>query len=254
MTLLRVIIVDDEPLARDRLRRLLTDVTGISIVEECTDGKQAIEAIRRLTPDLVFLDVQMPEVDGFGVLAGLDPQAMPAVVFCTAYDKFAVRAFEVHAIDYLLKPFDEERLKDALARVRKSLLSRKPESEDPRMKALLEEVRPLPENIDRISVKTGGRIVLVKPEDIDWIEAADNYVTLHVAKSAHMIRETMTTMEGRLQSRKFLRISRSTIVNTDRVKEMHPLFHGDYTLVLHDGTRLSASRNYRDKLKQAFGV
>ncbi|MBM3845043.1 MAG: response regulator transcription factor [Verrucomicrobia bacterium] len=254
MTNLRVIIVDDEPLARERLRRLLGEVPGAAIVCECSNGAEAIVAIRKDRPDLVFLDVQMPEVDGFGVLAALQPSEHPAVIFTTAYDQFAVKAFEVHAVDYLLKPFDEDRLKAAVNRAQHALALQKPPAPNPKLQALLDEVKTGAEQADRISVKTNGRIVLIKVEDIDWVEAADNYVTLHVGKASHMIRETMTAMEARLQARKFLRVSRSTLVNIERVKELHPLFHGDFTLVLHDGSKLSASRNYREKIRQTFGV
>lgn len=251
---IRVLIVDDEQLARDRLRRLMGDAADLEIIGECSHGGEAIEAIRTQRPDLVFLDVQMPELDGFGVLAALSPEELPGVIFTTAYDQFAVRAFEVHALDYLLKPFDQERLAAALAKARRALGQK---SQDPlraRLTELLNEVRPKPVPTERISVKSGGKIMLIKPGEIDWIEAADNYVSLHVGKAVHLLRETMGTMESRLDPEKFLRINRSLIVNTDRVKELHPLFHGDYTLILHDGTKLNSSRNYRDKLKERFGV
>ncbi len=254
MSTLRVLIVDDEPIARDRLRRLLSDIEGIQISGECSDGQKAIQAIQELSPDLVFLDVQMPEVDGFGVLAAIPAETRPAVIFTTAYDKFALRAFEVHAIDYLLKPFDKERLQVALTKAKRVLGNPEASKAQEKLTQLIEEVRPQRPAPDRISVKNAGRITLIKPEDIDWVESADNYVNLHVGKVTHMIRDTMNSMETQLEGKRFLRISRSLIVNIDRVKELHPLFHGDFVLLLHDGTKLNASRNYRSALKAVFGV
>ena len=251
---IRVLIVDDEPLARDRLRRLLGDFADLTIVGECAHGREALETIPDLHPDLLFLDVQMPELDGFSMLAALAPKDRPAVIFTTAYDKFAVRAFEVHAIDYLLKPFDQERLRAAVERARNSLLQAESDPLQARLTELLKEVRPMAATLDRISVKSGGRIVLIRLEEIDWIEAADNYVSLHVGKATHLLRETMTTLEARLDATRFLRISRSLIVNKQRVKELHPMFHGDFALILQDGTKLNSSRNYRHKLKESFGV
>jgi two-component system LytT family response regulator len=255
---IRVLIVDDEPLARERLRRLLAGQEDLEIIGECGSGVEAVEQIPALKPTLVFLDVQMPELDGFGVIAALRPEDLPAVVFTTAFDKFAVQAFEVHAVDYLLKPFDRERLEAAVAKARRTLSQapaapRTPQAQQ-QLTELLNEVRPKLGPNDRISVKSAGRIVLIRPEEIDWIEAADNYVSLHVGKITHMLRETMNAMESRLDATRFLRISRSIIVNKDRVKELHPLFHGDFALVLTDGTKLNSSRNYRDRLRDNFGV
>lgn len=253
---IRALIVDDEPLARDRLRRLLGEESDIEIIGECGHGAEAVEVIKSQRPDLVLLDVQMPELDGFGVLATLRTEEipLPAVIFTTAYDTFAVKAFEVHAVDYLLKPFDRERLADALSKARKQLESSQPDVLRAKINELLGDVKPKTAIAERISIKSEGRIILIKPSEIDWIEAADNYVSLHLGKAVHLLRETMNSMEGRLDPEKFLRISRSIIVNTERVKELHPLFHGDYALVLHDGTKLNSSRNYRDQLKDRFGV
>jgi len=253
---IRVLIVDDEPLARDRLRRLLGEEKDLEIVGEASNGAQAVETIRAHRPDLVLLDVQMPELDGFGVLTTLKSEEvpLPAIIFTTAYDKFAVKAFEVHAVDYLLKPFDQERLVDALVKARRQIESAEPDTLRAKLNELLSEVKPKTAIAERISIKADGRIILIKPTEIDWIEAADNYVSLHLGKSVHLLRETMNSMEARLDPAKFLRISRSMIVNTERVKELHPLFHGDYALILHDGTKLNSSRNYRDQLKDRFGV
>jgi two-component system LytT family response regulator len=244
----RTIVVDDEPLARDRLIQLLRAEQDIEVIGEAANGREAIQLIRKERPALVFLDVQMPELDGFGVLAELSEEERPAVVFVTAYDKFALKAFDVHAIDYLLKPFDKERFQTALHRALDHLSRQKPQAIHDQLTALLQELRPAPQP-DRIAVKSEGRVVFVKTGDIDWVEAADNYVSLHVGKDSHLLRETMTSIESRLP-KQFLRISRSTIVNTERIKELQPLFHGEYAVILRDGTRLTLSRSHRDKLQQ----
>jgi two-component system LytT family response regulator len=245
---IRTIVVDDEPLARDRLLKLLRASPEVEVIGEAADGLDAVALIRRAKPDLVFLDVQMPELDGFGVLSALDDKERPATVFVTAYDKFALKAFDVHAVDYLLKPFDQERFQTALQRALKHLARHQPDEIHEQLSALLHEIRPA-QTTDRIPVKTDGRIVFVRTSDVDWIEAADNYVSLHVGKESHLLRETMTAVESRMP-RQFLRISRSTIVNTERIKELQPLFHGEYAVILRDGTRLTLSRSHRDKLQQ----
>jgi two-component system LytT family response regulator len=251
---IRTLIVDDEDLARDRLRQLLELEPGMEVVGECADGREAVAAIRQQQPDLIFLDIQMPELDGFGVLEAVGPEAMPLVVFVTAYDQFALRAFEVHALDYLLKPFDRERFRKALGRARNRLEQTQERGQiREQLSALLTELKsenPEAKAIDRLAIKSEGRVVFVKVTDIDWVEAADNYVNLHVAGGAHLMRETMSSLEGRLPGDKFLRISRSTIVNIERIKELQPLFHGEYAVILRNGTRLTLSRGYRDKLSQ----
>ncbi len=246
----RTLIVDDEPLARERLFELLREEPGIEVVGQCADGAQAVEAIQTLAPHLVFLDVQMPELDGFGVLAALGDKPRPAIVFVTAYDKYALQAFEVHAVDYLLKPFDRERFQTALQRALRHCRQHRTEELNQRLTALLADLRPEPQAPGRLAVKAGGRVVFLKFEDIDWVEAADNYVTLHVGTETHMLRETMNRLEARLPAAKFIRISRSTIVNLERIKELQPLFHGDYVVILRNGTKLTLSRGYRDKLQQ----
>lgn len=246
----RTIVVDDEPLARERLLKLLRAEPDVEVVGEAKSGREAVALIREQKPALAFLDVQMPELDGFGVLAELPESDRPAVIFCTAYDKFALKAFEVHAIDYLLKPFDKDRFLTALHRALEHL-SHKPAQIHEQLSALLHELRPAaPAQSDRIAVKGDGRVVFVKIADIDWVEAADNYVSLHAGKDAHMLRETMTNIEQRLPGGKFIRISRSTIVNSERIKELQPLFHGEYAVILRDGTKLTLSRSHRDKLQQ----
>ena len=255
MAKVRTLIVDDEPLARERVRQLLAEEADVEIVGEFEDGLTALEAIRKQGPDLVFLDVQMPELDGFGLLTQLDPTRLPAIIFVTAHDQFALRAFEVHALDYLLKPFDQERFRTALDHARAWLARRGSEELDTRLSSLLADLRgpATPKVPDRLAVKTGGRVILLKAEEIDWVEAADNYVSLHVGVASHLLRETMNSIEHRLPSHRFLRISRSTIVNLDRVRELQPLFHGEYAVILTDGTRLTLSRGYRDRLSVLLG-
>jgi two-component system, LytTR family, response regulator len=248
----RILVVDDEPLARGRLKSLLRGAADVELIGEAGDGREAVEKIRTLKPDLVFLDIQMPELDGFGVLNELSDNERPAVVFVTAYDKFALKAFEVHAVDYLLKPFDKSRFETALRRALDQLALKQPSQVSEQLSALLADLRPRAHTPERIAVKSEGRVVFVNVSDIDWIEAADNYVALHAGKESHLLRETMNALESRLQ-KPFLRISRSTIVNTDRIKELQPLFHGDYAVILKDGTKLTLTRGYRDKL-QELGV
>jgi two-component system LytT family response regulator len=246
---IRTLIADDEPLARERLRALLARHGDIEIIRECANGADAIDAIIDLRPDLVLLDVEMPRVDGFAVLEALDADALPAVVFVSAHDQYAVRAFEAHALDYILKPFDESRVDRALTRVR-GQLTRDPRGTrhiDPHLLSLLEELRDRRRS-DRLVVKTGGRVVFLRTEDIDWVEASGNYVRLHVGGEAHLLRESMKNMERRLDSSTFVRIHRSAIVNVDRIKELEPWFHGEYIVILRDGTRLTSSRVFSDRL------
>lgn len=247
---IRTLIVDDEPLARERIRTLLKPVPDIRVVGECSDGRRAVKAIRRHKPDLVYLDVQMPEMDGFDVLEVLEPGEMPVIIFATAYDKYALRAFDVHALDYLLKPFDRERFETALARAREQIGKRRNGDINQRLLSLLAERATGQKPAQRLVIKSGGRITFLRAGEIDWVEAAGNYLRLHVGKEEHLLRETMGGLEGRLDPQKFLRIHRSTIVNLDRVKEMQPSFHGDYQVRLNDGTRLTLSRGYRDKLQE----
>jgi two-component system LytT family response regulator len=253
---IRTLIVDDEPLARERLAKLLQAEPDIEIVAECADGNEALSVATAEKPDLIFLDVQMPELDGFGVVAGLEGEPMPAIIFVTAYDRFALRAFEVHALDYLLKPFDRERFQTALDRARKLLQQRQTGDLSLRLSSLLTDLKTEkaePKYLDRLAVKTEGRVLFFKLDDIDWIEAADNYVSIHVGSDEHLHRETMGSLETKLPPARFLRISRSTIVNIERIKEMQPMFHGDYVVILKSGAKLSLSRNYRDKLNRLLG-
>jgi two-component system LytT family response regulator len=246
---IRALIVDDELLARERLRQLLQDEPEIELLGECADGNEAVEAIQKHSPDLIFLDVQMPELDGFGVLQAMTRTPAPVVVFVTAHDKFALRAFEVHAADYLLKPFDRERFKKALNRALERVKHREGVQQDAQA-AVLAELKPPSRPLERLAVKTSGRVIFVKLEDIDYIESAHNYVELHVDKQSHLLRETLNSIEARLPAEKFVRISRSTIVNIEKIKELQPLFYGEYAVTLHNGTRLTLSRRYRDKLER----
>ena len=250
---IRTLIVDDEPLARERLRKLLQAEPEIELVRECANGREAVAAIKKEAPELMFLDVQMPELDGFGVLTALNTEKLPAVVFVTAYDKFALKAFDIHAVDYLLKPFDRERFKAALGRALNRIKSEQSGELSQRLSALLADLKPGAKAPERLAVKTAGRVVFVKLDEIDWIEAADNYVNLHVGGESHWLRETMTALETRLSAERFLRISRSTIVNVERIKELQPMFHGDYVVLLRNGTRLTLSRSYRNQLQQLLG-
>ncbi len=248
---LRTLIVDDEPLARERLKSLLKKDREIELVGEAGTGTDAVEAVRRLVPDLLFLDVQMPELDGFGVVESLGTNLPCAVVFVTAFDHFAVKAFEVHAVDYLLKPFDAARLAEAVRRVRQRIETAT--TAPPKIDALLAEVRPVAVPPDRLLVKADGRVVVVLMEQIDWVESADNYVVIRAGKERHMQRETLAAMEAKLPPDVFVRISRSHIVNLRHVKELQPLFHGEYCLILNDGSRLTLTRTYREALSR-FGI
>ncbi len=246
------LIVDDEPLAREKIRRLLRSENDIRIVGEAMSGAEAVELIESRKPDLVFLDIQMPEMNGFEVLQSIENEKMPAVIFVTAYDKYAIKAFEIHALDYLLKPFDSERLQSALNRVREYLEARNHGSLDEKLLSLLSDLKAERDYPERFVLKNAGRVFFIKTSDIDWIEAAGNYVKLHTGKDAHLLRETMNKTEAKLNPEKFLRIHRSSLVNIDRIKELNPLFNGDYTVIMQDKTELTLSRNYHDRLRELF--
>ena len=245
---IRTLIVDDMLLARKRVRRYLANDPEIEIVGECSDGCEAVEAVKTLKPDLMLLDVQMPEVDGFEVISRLSGGKLPLVIFITAFDHFALRAFEVHAVDYLLKPFDAERLQRALERAKVQLERSQQVDLEARMNALLQDVAGTPRNIKRLAIKTNGRTIFLHVDEIDWIEAAGNYLRLQAGKESHMIRERISQIETRLDNSQFVRIHRSYIVNLDRIKEMQPLFNGDQLVILRSGKRLTMSRTYRDRL------
>jgi len=245
---IRAIIVDDEPLACERIRMLLASEADIEIASECRNGTDALHAIEQLGPELVFLDVQMPELTGFEVLERLDPARMPVIIFVTAYDQYALKAFEVCALDYLLKPFDRERFTRALNRARAELGRRKAGHVNEHVLQLLSELGRSKKYLERFIVRTGGRVFFVRTDEIDWIEAAGNYVRLHSGKEEFLYRETMTRLEAQLNPERFARIHRSTIVNVDRIKELQPWFRGDYQVVLRDNRKLALTRSYRSRL------
>jgi two-component system, LytTR family, response regulator len=246
---LRILIVDDESVARRRIRRLLTAEHDVTVIGECGDGGSAIAAIAAEHPDLVFLDVQMPERDGFEVLQAVPPGELPAILFVTAYDRYALRAFDVHAIDFLLKPFTRERFRIALVRARERLDRR---DRDAGLAALAASLRQRPRYLSRVPVRTGDRIVLVDLATVDWLEAADNYVRLHAQKREYLLRETLASLESQLDPNRFARIHRSAIVQIDRIVELHPATHGDFDVLLRDGTRLTLSRTWRDRLRGLY--
>lgn len=235
-------------LARRRVSRHLKTDSEIEIIGECANGHEAIANIEMLAPDLVFLDVQMPELDGFEVVEAIGVERMPAVIFVTAFEEHALRAFEFHVIDYLLKPFEPERLRKAVERAKNRIAYEGVRELNERLNALLKDVRAEPKYLKRMAIKSSGRTIFLLTEEIDWIESAGNYLQLHAGNNAHLIRERMNQLETKLDSEKFVRIHRSTIVNIERIKEMQPLFNGDQVVVLRDGTQLTMSRTYRDKL------
>ncbi|HEX8638088.1 MAG TPA: response regulator [Pyrinomonadaceae bacterium] len=249
-TKIRTLIVDDMKLARNHIRQYLTNDAEIEIVGECGNGREAVKAITENRPDLVFLDVQMPGVDGFGVIEKIGVERMPAVIFVTAFDEFALKAFDANATDYLLKPFDEERLQRAVARAKREIARSQPGDLDERLRRVLEEVRPAqtPRHLKRIAVKNAEHTFILQTDDIDWIGAAGNYVELHVGRETHLVRERLSQLEQQLDPEKFVRVHRSTIVRIDRIKTLHPLFNDDHLIVLHNGVKLNASRTYNEKL------
>ena len=250
---IRAVIVDDEPLARRRIRSLLVEAGDVEVVAECANGRKAIQAIEASPPDLLFLDIQMPEVDGFDVLRAIGVGHVPVVIFVTAYDQFALRAFEAHALDYLLKPFDDERFGAALQRARERIRQQQGGDLDGQLRALLQEVRGDRGYLRRLAVPTGPRSVFVRTEEIDWIEAERNYIRLHAGGRTHLLRENLSRIESALDPAAFCRIHRSTIVNVDRIQAVESLFGGEYLVVLHDGTRLTSGRSYRRNLHALMG-
>jgi two-component system LytT family response regulator len=249
----RVLVADDEPLARERLKLLLAREDWVELVAECPNGADAIASIEKLQPDLVFLDVQMPGATGFEVIEAVGPERMPLVVFVTAFDQYALRAFDVHALDYLLKPFDRDRFDQALGRARQQLERRSNGDLERRLLQLVQDLKPSAQRLERFVIKSGGRVFFVRAEEIDWIEAAGNYVKLHVGDEAHLFRETMNALETQLDSQTFFRIHRCHIVNIERIKELQPWFNGEYVVFLKNGTRLTLSRGYREKLQERIG-
>lgn len=251
--ILRALVVDDEMLARKALLRLLKNEPGISVVGQCSDGESAVETIRRLKPDLVFLDVQMPEMDGFRVVETVGVEHMPMTVFVTAYDRYALNAFDVNAVDYLLKPFAPDRLGRALERVRSRALRRHDKEAVQRLFSLLEHTRSQTDYVQRLTVSVHGRISFVPVADIDWIGAEGNYVRLHVARRSYDVRETMQALAEKLDPHNFVRIHRSTIVNVHRIREIQPWFQGGHIVILQSGEELRMSRYQREAVERLLG-
>ena len=250
MKKIKTVIVDDEPLARERLATLLSAEPDIELVGQCRDGEEAVTAIQDHTPDLMFLDVQMPGMTGFDVIEAVGTDRMPLVIFVTAYDQHALRAFQVRALDYILKPFDRERFSEALQRARRHIERDETGDLGRRLLALVKDLRKDQPRSDRLVVKSGGRLFFLRMDEIDWIEAAGNYVRLHVGNTSHLLRETMNAIESRLDPERFFRIHRCRIVNVERIQEMQPWLNGEYSVVLRTGVRLTLSRGYREKLQE----
>ena len=262
---IRTLVVDDEPLARRNIRLLLEGDPEIEIVGEAASGREALERIREHSPDLVFLDIQMPEMDGFGVLVRIVAAEMPVIVFVTAFDQYALRAFEFHALDYLLKPFDDARFEKALRQAKHQVEQRDIKDLGRRLIALLEGrggqapagadgTREQPHYLSRLLIKSAGRVFFLKADEIDYVSAEDYYVKLHVGRKGHLLRETMNELESKLDPAQFVRIHRSTIVNLERIRELQQLFNGEYVVVVRDGTELKLSRGRREHLEKLLGA
>lgn len=246
---IRTLIVDDEPLARQHLRALLADEHDIEVIGECGNGRDAVSVIKRDNPALVLLDIQMPELDGLAVVDEVGAEAMPMTIFVTAHDEYAVKAFDAHALDYVMKPVDRDRFHEAIERAKERL--RDDETDPAPLAGLVDQLRAegglTPR---RIALKRDGRLLFVRIDDIDWIEAADDHVIVHAGREAYRQRDTLTRLEQRLPSHKFLRVHRSSIVNVDRIREMQPWFQGDFVLIMADGTRVTTGRSYRERVRE----
>jgi two-component system, LytTR family, response regulator len=245
---LKVLVVDDEPLARQGLCQLLAADPDFTSVDEARDGREAVAAIRERRPDLVLLDVQMPELDGFGVVRDVGADRMPAVIFVTAHDRYAIQAFEISALDYLRKPVAADRFAQALARAKVTLRTQPAADASRRILYLLETIAQPHRYLKRLAVRAAGKTIFVDVADLDWIEAAENYVKLHAGKTAHLLQVAMSTLESALDPEHFLRVHRSAIVNVQRIKELQPLVHGEYAITLAGGARLRSGRTYHDRL------
>jgi two-component system LytT family response regulator len=251
--LIRALIVDDEPLPRERIRTLLAEHRNIEMIGECRDGQEAANAILALRPELVFLDIQMPELDGFEVLKAISPEDLPAIIFVTAFDEYAIRAFEVNAIDYLLKPINAARFEkavlraiDRLAQFNAAARAREP---DRQLLNFVERLRAEQQYTTRFVVRAGSRLSFVRASDVDWIDVAENYVRLHVFGREHLVRDTLKSVESQLDPEIFVRVHRSIILNLDRIESVEPHFHGEYVVTMKDGARLTTSRSYSERLR-----
>jgi two-component system LytT family response regulator len=247
---IRVVIADDEALAREQISDLLKRFDDCELVQLCADGREALTAIEEHRPDLLFIDIEMPELTGFEVLQEIRLAPMPVVVFVTAYDKYALQAFEAHALDYLLKPFDFERFERTLSRARQQIAASRNGELSEKLLAMLQSRKSAPKFLDRLAIKSRGRVIFLKTDEITWIEAAGNYLELHTGKESHLIREPISDFEQRLNPERFIRIHRSCIVNVECIKELQPGFGGEYLVVMNDGQQLTASRGYRERLQQ----
>ncbi|MGA8763477.1 MAG: LytTR family DNA-binding domain-containing protein [Candidatus Sulfotelmatobacter sp.] len=248
---IHTVLADDEPLARKKLRILLEAEPGVEVVAECADGQQTIAAVEAHKPDLLLLDIRMPDADGFQILSEIPQEQMPIVVFTTAFDQYAIQAFEAQALDYVLKPFDEERLHHAIERVRAELLKSQNHGWTDRMLHHSAETRLTPQSMDRrLVIRTGGRVVFLDLDEVDWIEAAANYVKVNVGKDSYLLREAIGRISEKLDPGRFVRIHRSTIVNIGKIKELQPCDSGEYIAILKNGKGLSCSRTYRNQLQQ----
>lgn len=251
---IRCLVVDDEPLGRERIVALLNTIPRAEIVGTCADGAEAVESIGELTPDLVFLDVQMPELDGFGVLSAISQSDRPEVIFVTAHDQYALKAFEVHAQDYLLKPFDAERLHSAFERAAERIEGRRANRGiNSQLQALLEDLQQQRTRRTRIPIKSDGRVTLLPVEQIDWIESSDNHVKIHANKQIFTVRQTLQSLEQSLSPTEFVRVHRGSMVNVTRIREIQPWFNGEYVVLLLDGTQVKTSRGYRARLEELMG-
>src|SRR5690349_7092602 len=250
--MITTLIIDDVQLARERLKRCLAGEPEVEIVGECDNGTNAVASIHALSPDLIFLDVQMPARDGFGVLDALKSERTPAVIFVTAYNEYAIRAFDVNALDYLLKPVDCARLSKAVARA-KSQLAQPPDDLDTRFRAMLEDIKASSKFLKRLTIKLTGHTILLPTDEIDWIESYGNYLKVHAGCESHLIRGTLHSLEAKLDPETFVRVHRSAIVNIEKIKEIYPRSNGDQDLVLQNGQQLMLSRTYRDRFFAALG-
>lgn len=250
---IRILIVDDEPLVRKKIHGVLRLDPEVEVVGECSNGHEALAAVEAKAPDLIFLDVQMPGLDGLAVSRLLKAGRAPFLIFVTAYEQYAVQAFQVQALDYLLKPFDEERLREALQRAKEQLRTQQQGEIGQQVQALLNELQAKAKYLERFVIRTSGRILHLKTSEVGWIEAEGNYVRLHIGKDSQLLRETITNLEPQLDPAQFRRIHRSTIVRLDQIRELRPCFHGEYQVTLLDGTEVTMSRNYREKLPELLG-
>ncbi|MGV3710882.1 MAG: LytR/AlgR family response regulator transcription factor [Gemmatimonas sp.] len=246
----RCVVIDDEPLGCDRITALLKQIPEAQVIGVCSNGADAVETIGELTPDLIFLDVQMPELDGFGVLAALPKRSRPEVIFVTAHDQYALKAFEVHAQDYLLKPFDAERFFEAFQRAAERINARKPHATDSRLQALVDDMERQRQRKTRIPIKNDGRVTLLPVQDIEWVESSDNHVKIHANRQIFTVRQTLQSMEQSLSPTEFVRVHRGSMVNVARIKEIQPWFNGEYVIIMRDGAQVKTSRGYRGRLEQ----